>query len=253
MIHPSILRAMLANGATAEMIVAVIEQEWETDQERLRQKRAAGAERQRRHRALSRNVTVTDDVTDVTVTSKPKPRKSAIPGGMSRNVTVTAVTGDLVSPKKINKTPSTERDFIQEAKISLSVPKRRRVTVTGSRLPEDWNPSEEIWQKAKTKLGLDDDTLRFETGAFRDHWYASTNANACKLNWDSAWRNWMREACRRGSNGRRHRSTGPPYREDAHMKAIRKRFKEIDEREQREHDELTNPHKKSSSDPTARR
>jgi hypothetical protein len=49
------------------------------------------------------------------------------------------------------------------------------------------------------------------------------------------------------------RGPGPPYREDAHMKAIRKRFRDIDERERREHDDLTSTHQKPRSDPTPKR
>ena len=81
---------------------------------------------------------------------------------------------------------------------SVSVLKTK---MRGERLPEDWNPPESLWLWGKQKLGLTDAVLKFETGAFRDHFWGASGARAVKRKWDSAWKNWMREAVRRGPKG----------------------------------------------------
>jgi hypothetical protein len=70
-------------------------------------------------------------------------------------------------------------------------PKLRRA----SRLPEDWNPSDELWAWGKEKLREQD--LRFETAAFKDFWAAKPGAAGTKLDWDRTWKVWVREAVRR--------------------------------------------------------
>lgn len=60
---PEVMRALAAAGATIEMITAAVEAEQLIEQEKLVEKRAKAAERQRNKRerdALSRNVTVTE-------------------------------------------------------------------------------------------------------------------------------------------------------------------------------------------------
>jgi hypothetical protein len=69
------------------------------------------------------------------------------------------------------------------------------VTKRGTRLPDDWNPSETLWTWGKEKLSETD--LRFETAAFKDFWAAKPGAHGCKLDWDRTWKVWMREALRR--------------------------------------------------------
>ena len=68
-----------------------------------------------------------------------------------------------------------------------------------TRLPDDWRPSDELWDWGKTKLSHD--TLRFETAAFRDYWHAQPGARGKKLDWAKTWKNWIREAVRRRTRG----------------------------------------------------
>lgn len=65
-----------------------------------------------------------------------------------------------------------------------SVPRNR-----GHRLPEDFSITAEMYQWASTK-GLTID-LVMSTEKFINHWTAASGSNATKLNWVSAWRNWM--------------------------------------------------------------
>lgn len=174
MIEPSVLRAMLAAGATAEMIVSVVEADYEAEAAKKAVKRAQDAERQRRNRhAESRDVT-------------------ECPRDMMESRLVT--DGEKVPPHPPIKTITP-----RETKVSLPPPPSK--TNRGTRLSQDWSPPEPLWQKAVADLGLAEDVLRFETSAFRDHFVAKTGTGATKLDWGRAWMNWMREALRRRSRG----------------------------------------------------
>lgn len=81
---------------------------------------------------------------------------------------------------------------------------------SGSRLPADFRPPDDLWLKAKEELHFTDGDLRFETSSFRDYWLSSSGRNAAKMDWNRAWMNWMREAVRRGYNHHGNGSTGPP-------------------------------------------
>jgi hypothetical protein len=107
-----------------------------------------------------------------------------------RDATLNVAATKNVAQKEKPPTPPKEKNI-----YTPHIPPKKH----GTRLPEDWNPSDALWAWGKTKLGLADETLRFETSAFRDHFWASARATATKLNWDLTWKNWMREASRRGS------------------------------------------------------
>lgn len=95
-------------------------------------------------------------------------------------------------------------------KEKLIPPDTLRVsTPKGTRLPDPWDPPENLWLKAKQDFGLSDETLRFETSAFRDHFWSSARANATKRDWGKAWMNWMREAWRREQ---KHKPKVVPFR-----------------------------------------
>lgn len=171
MIAPTVLRAMLIAGATAEMIVAALEADYEAEAAKIAAKKARDAKRQRDWRAAnkSRNVTVTKcDKALVTVTKERSP-----------------------IPPKENNTPL-------EAKAS-NAPKG--AGTRGKRLSEDWKPSTEAeaWAVA---LGISAFDVAFETEAFRDHFLSAASAKAVKLDWQRTWKNWMREAKRRQRPGK---------------------------------------------------
>lgn len=112
---------------------------------------------------------------------------------------VTSVTQKENPPHPQKKNTNTPN----EAKASL--PPNPVQTKRGTRLPSDWKPPENLWDWGKADLGLSDETMRFETSAFRDHFCAAPQAKGLKLNWNSTWKNWMREAVRRRGKGH-----GPP-------------------------------------------
>ena len=60
-----------------------------------------------------------------------------------------------------------------------------------TRLPEDWVPSERGLQWARQER-LSEREIERETEKFRDHFRAASGANARKIDWTAAWRNWLR-------------------------------------------------------------
>lgn len=133
---------------------------------------------------------------------------------------VTGVTGE--GKKESPPHPQKKNINIPPCDANASHPPKAKKAF---RLPENWHPSETLWAWGKAKLGLSDEFLRFETGAFRDHWYASGGKNAAKLDWDRAWMNWMREAVRR-----RGKVGGPPRvpAKEAHFtQAVQKHMERV--------------------------
>jgi uncharacterized protein YdaU (DUF1376 family) len=73
----------------------------------------------------------------------------------------------------------------------------------GSRLSDEWLPSEEDRAFA-TAQGLNSQAILFEADRFRDHWVSKAGRDGAKLDWPATWRNWVR-------NGRtRSRAHDPP-------------------------------------------
>jgi len=71
----------------------------------------------------------------------------------------------------------------------------------GTRLPEDWKPTDEImaWFLAEHVEGGrwsegSREALRREHANFMDYWHAAAGAKATKKRWDLTWRTWMRRA-----------------------------------------------------------
>lgn len=64
---------------------------------------------------------------------------------------------------------------------------------TGSRLPDDWRPTQE-YVDAAMQLNPDYTREWFSATAhkFRDYWVAKTGKDATKADWLATWRNWVR-------------------------------------------------------------
>ena len=68
----------------------------------------------------------------------------------------------------------------------------------GTRLPDDWLPSEEDRAFAGA-LGV---AVEREAASFRDYWHSKPGADGRKVNWSATWRNWVRRTSeRRTTNG----------------------------------------------------
>lgn len=84
----------------------------------------------------------------------------------------------------------------------------KRAKAKGSRIAADWKPPEELVQWA-AELGVDAIAV---APSFVDHFRAKAGENALKLDWDAAFRNWVREEIRRGTAPalQRRLSAAPP-------------------------------------------
>lgn len=63
-------------------------------------------------------------------------------------------------------------------------------TARGSRLPEGWEPSEDL--VAWTRTNAPAAATNTEVERFRDYWTAQPGARGRKVSWDATWRNWAR-------------------------------------------------------------
>jgi hypothetical protein len=72
-----------------------------------------------------------------------------------------------------------------------------RVTAAshGTRLPDDWKPTDTLWVWGREKLSEQD--LKAETAAFKDYWHTKPGKQAKKLDWDLTWKVWIRNAVQR--------------------------------------------------------
>lgn len=185
MIRPEVLDALLAAGATAEMIVAAVKADAQQEEIRLQEKRVKDAERQRKSRS-SRHVTVT-----------PRDRCDT-PNDIYSNP-------DILSP---------------EDDKSSSTPKQKRTRIgSGTSLPDDWVP---ILTPAAQKIvdGWPPGWLDTQVAAFRDH--AADKGRKSK-DWQAALRKWLTNADEWGrqKNGNRNDSNGIGRKVDGFTAACR--------------------------------
>lgn len=68
----------------------------------------------------------------------------------------------------------------------------------GTRIPADWQPSLQLIEWVKTECPAVDG--RTETAKFVDHFIAKAGKDGVKLDWDAAFRNWIRGAIERMPN-----------------------------------------------------
>jgi len=72
----------------------------------------------------------------------------------------------------------------------------RKAGSTGSRIPENWAPSEADVSFALDRLTREHAQTEIEK--FRNYWTAKTGAGATKRDWAATWRNWVLNAAERG-------------------------------------------------------
>jgi hypothetical protein len=162
----AVIRALVASGAPADAVLTAIDAHADELREADVRRRAAVAKRVAAHRARAKDVT---DVTHVTVTDPP-----------------------LINLKK-EVPPSPPKGG--------SVPQGR--PTRGSRLPDDWKPSEELLAFANRE-GFNVPDAERDLMKFANHFHAASGAKGVKVDWEKTAKNWLlRSADER-------RSRGPP-------------------------------------------
>lgn len=171
------VRHMLAAGMSHNAIVqAIADMEASAERPEQRSKGAIRTARWREAKA-SQNVTERHTVTDVT---------------------------ENVTPPSLDKEsfPQTPFKEINPNPVSESA----RAHTRGSRLPDDWKPTRAA-DGTKARLALDRRGREWSEQAletFLNHWRAKAGRDACKVDWQATWANWVIEQDRRdGRNGQR--------------------------------------------------
>jgi len=201
-INVDALRAMLAAGATAEMIVAFVEA-------RLKHKREMDAARQRRKRrnvtlshAESRNVTQCH--ADIAGGTHNVEAPTAV-APQSAVVTLAEVVAEETNKKKslphpLKKNTTYQDSLFENLEESEAVDARARERKPrATRLPDDWEPTLDDLKFAKALFP--DPKVAIEAAKFRDYWHARAGPGAVKRSWPATWRNWCRKEAERVEDG----------------------------------------------------
>ena len=80
--------------------------------------------------------------------------------------------------------------YKQEAEKEIDSAQRASKQKRGTRIPENWQPSDELraWS-VQEKPGID---IKRVIDSFTDYWRSAAGAKGVKLDWDATWRNWIR-------------------------------------------------------------
>lgn len=159
---PAVIDALVAAGATVEMLAAAVKADMAEAEARLSEKRAKDAARQRKCRgsdAVSHDVTVTErDNADITEPPLSRP------------------------PNDNNSNPPTHTPEKQTPRARGKHP-----------MPVDWQPGPLTGDAAEAAANWPPGAVERELARFRD-WAAGGGPNTRKENWDATWRNWVRRA-----------------------------------------------------------
>lgn len=105
----------------------------------------------------------------------------------------------LLIPSSLN--PSVPENDVQVSQAQPE-PDKKKIQSRGTRLPKDWQPTDEYWHEAKLiNPNISEARLIQIAAEFRDYWVGLSGAKAAKCDWPATWRNWIR---------RERPSTGAP-------------------------------------------
>jgi len=144
---------------------------------------------------------------------------------------------ETAKPATVNPSPTKEPKKVithspslrsgERARATKDIPSKPLSTSGGTRLAEDWQPSDADIGFARS-LDLKDDEIRNEADKFRDFWISKPGAGGRKADWPATWRNWIRRFCetstviqhpgRRAGNGARatpHQQRAAAFRDVA--------------------------------------
>lgn len=139
-------------------------------------------------------------------------RQAAWRGRNKASQNVTDETVDKTSPnvsKRYETSQSNAASLSKKENIE-SKNSKREAAPRGSRLAEDWAPNAHDWQVAIEAIGPE--PAKAELPKFRDHWKQQPGSKGVKLDWDAAWRNWIRRAAEYGGNRNGNRNINGQHR-----------------------------------------
>ena len=175
MIAAGIIDAMIAAGASADVIAAAWKADLAQHEAKVEARRAKDAERQRRHRE-SRDVTVT---------------------GCDETLPPFPPTPPLkFSPDPFQITPPIP-------------PKPTNDLKRAKRLSDEWMPAEPTGKAVAMIDRWQSGELERELAKFRNYWIGKAGKDACKTDWQRTWINWLIAADeRKPRNGGQHSGLG---------------------------------------------
>lgn len=109
--------------------------------------------------------------------------------GLSANAAPASLQGRDTSDPQNNTKNKTNK----ENKLNTT-------TARGTRLPNDWMPTAECADFAKTELSWTYGDVVAEGKEFRDYWIAQPASKGVKNDWYATWRNWVRRSYRKPSS-----------------------------------------------------
>lgn len=190
------IRALVAAGATPEMILAVVEVHEATTADALAARRESDARRQKAKRERDDNTVSRDITLPVSGHVIPVPhvgeRDAQVVIPFSSSLRSEEVTSEA---KASSVNASKPADPI---KPKTKPPKSER----GTRLSPDWEPSVEEFDLARSE-GLSDEEINRAATEFRNYW-CSRSRDATRLSWKLTWHNRVIEiGDRKRRNGAR--------------------------------------------------
>ena len=157
---------------------------------------------------LDKGLTLADAVEFARLTEKKKDPTNAERQARYRANNPTkrnALRNGVTPPIDNNHTPSNSPS---EAKASLA-PKGK-----ATRLPVDWQAEPLSGETEAMVSAWPEGMLERELSKFRDYWAAASGRRAAKLDWNAAFRNWLRNAnewaSRNGTANRSNHQNGAP-------------------------------------------
>lgn len=181
-IKPEVLDALVAAGATAEMIAAAVKADMRSEEERLARKRANNAERQQRYRERHRNA-------DNALQASHNAGNAAEPGEKG--------SPQDPSPKHEPQEKPPYGGQKEPPKTDPGASTKPARDTKGHHLPPDWQPSESDIAYGRNRVGL---TLAEIEGMAEDMrlWAQSAaGQNSRKRSWSAAFRGWMRREAKK--------------------------------------------------------
>ena len=180
------LKALVAAGATAEMILAAVEAQQAEEIDRVEERRRNDRERKRNSKDFrgKRKLPRKD-----TENAEAKPKLDANDGLQAQTL------GSEATTSPVNKSHAPEQ---KEKSSPVPPPKEKSLPRVvrarareATRLPDDWQPTDNDLAFARSVLPSQ--LVEHEVGKFRDYWHARPK-DATKLDWSATFRIWIRRA-----------------------------------------------------------
>lgn len=127
----------------------------------------------------------------------PRPSQELGHDRVPKNGTGTVPKNGTGSVPKIGTHKNTNENTKENTPLNPPEGEKQR---RGSRLTDEWQPSQRVMDDLRTKFPNVD--FRIELEKFKDYWIAKPGRNAVKLDWDRTWRSWVRNASQWGSSAR---------------------------------------------------